>query len=163
MMKIASLNNKKGQSLIEFAVILPILILLVFGIIDFGRLILHQSTLSQSAREAVRMTSIGNDITTVNNRVGNLITSLVGNTTNSSLDTLDDEGNNCTKTEFVSDTGKIINLYITPVYSNSLNNGDDIRVSITYTMEFITPLTSIFGNTKQLKAVYFSIIEKPPE
>ena len=31
--------NKRGQALIEFVLILPVLILLVFAVIDFGRII----------------------------------------------------------------------------------------------------------------------------
>ena len=32
--------NKKGQALIEFVMILPILLLIVFALVDFGRIIL---------------------------------------------------------------------------------------------------------------------------
>ena len=31
--------KKKGQSLVEFALVLPILLLLIFGLVEFGRLI----------------------------------------------------------------------------------------------------------------------------
>ena len=33
------MRNKKGQALVEFVIILPIFILLVFCLIDFGRII----------------------------------------------------------------------------------------------------------------------------
>ncbi|HRT82339.1 MAG TPA: TadE/TadG family type IV pilus assembly protein [Oscillospiraceae bacterium] len=48
------LTKEKGQSLIEFALILPILLILVGGIIDFGWLFYNQSSLNNAAREGAR-------------------------------------------------------------------------------------------------------------
>jgi Flp pilus assembly protein TadG len=36
MKKLRILKNNKGQSVVEFALIVPILLLLVFGIVEFG-------------------------------------------------------------------------------------------------------------------------------
>lgn len=47
-----------GQSLVEFALVLPVFLLLIFGIIDLGRFIYMNSTLSQAAREATRVASV---------------------------------------------------------------------------------------------------------
>ena len=49
-------NHKfhKGQDLVEFALILPVLLLLIFGIIEAGRLLFMYSTATLSSREAVR-------------------------------------------------------------------------------------------------------------
>ena len=41
----------KGQSLVEFALILPLLLVLVFGAIDFGRLFYTKTVLTNAARE----------------------------------------------------------------------------------------------------------------
>jgi Flp pilus assembly protein TadG len=49
--------GQRGQSVVEFALVFPIFVLLVFGLIDAGRLIYLNSTLSQSAREAARLAS----------------------------------------------------------------------------------------------------------
>ena len=38
-MPTSSFRNDKGAALIEFCIILPVLLVLVFAIIDFGRLI----------------------------------------------------------------------------------------------------------------------------
>jgi len=43
---------------VEFALILPLLLLVLFGIIDFGRALNNQITLTQSAREGVRVASL---------------------------------------------------------------------------------------------------------
>jgi len=43
-----------GQNLIEFALIVPVLILLVFGIVDLGRVFYSSIALENAAREAAR-------------------------------------------------------------------------------------------------------------
>jgi TadE-like protein len=47
-----------GQSLVEFALVLPIFVLLLFGVIDGGRLVYQHSVLSQAAREGARLASV---------------------------------------------------------------------------------------------------------
>lgn len=43
-----------GQGLVEFALIIPLLLLLVFGVIEFGRLLFTYSMVSAASREAAR-------------------------------------------------------------------------------------------------------------
>ena len=52
-------QHGKGQTLAEFALTLPILLLLLFGIIEFGRLFQSWVTLQNAARTAVRYASTG--------------------------------------------------------------------------------------------------------
>lgn len=47
-----------GQSLVEFAIVSVILLLLSIGIIDFGRLVYQRSALTNAAREAARVGAI---------------------------------------------------------------------------------------------------------
>ncbi len=47
--------------MVEFAIILPVLLLLVFGIIEFGRAHNTQLTLTHAAREGVRTYAITQD------------------------------------------------------------------------------------------------------
>jgi Flp pilus assembly protein TadG len=49
----------RGVAAVEFALLLPMLLLLVFGIIDFGRALNAQITLTQAAREGARLASVG--------------------------------------------------------------------------------------------------------
>src|SRR6185312_16248181 len=48
-------GSRRGQALVEFALVLPIFILLLVGIFDFGRAIYAYNTISNAAREAVRV------------------------------------------------------------------------------------------------------------
>ena len=47
-------DGQRSQALIEFALISPLLILLVFGIIDIGRAVFFYDTLNHAAREGAR-------------------------------------------------------------------------------------------------------------
>lgn len=49
----------RGAAAVEFALLLPLLLLLVFGIIDFGRALNAQITLTQAAREGARLAALG--------------------------------------------------------------------------------------------------------
>lgn len=57
-------ENEDGQSLVEFALVLPILLLLICAIIDFGWLYYNQITLNNAAREGARYAVIHYDPTT---------------------------------------------------------------------------------------------------
>lgn len=48
-------RRTRGQALVEFALVFPIIILLVFGFIDVGRAVFAYNTLTNSARQAVRV------------------------------------------------------------------------------------------------------------
>jgi hypothetical protein len=48
-------GRSRGQSLVEFAIALPIFLLVVFGVFDAGRLVYANSVLSQAAREGARL------------------------------------------------------------------------------------------------------------
>jgi len=47
-------RGQESQALIEFALISPILLLLIFGIIDIGRAVFYYDTLNHAAREGAR-------------------------------------------------------------------------------------------------------------
>ncbi|HET6379707.1 MAG TPA: TadE/TadG family type IV pilus assembly protein [candidate division Zixibacteria bacterium] len=48
-------ERPRGQSLVEFALILPILLILLLGIFDFGRAVAAHNSVSNAARSAVRV------------------------------------------------------------------------------------------------------------
>jgi Flp pilus assembly protein TadG len=47
--------RNRGQALVEFALILPLLLLLIFGIVDAGRLIFTYNNISNAARDGARV------------------------------------------------------------------------------------------------------------
>jgi Flp pilus assembly protein TadG len=50
--------KEKGAVAVEFALVLPIFLMLVFGIVEFGRAYNIQVSLSEAARETARYTAI---------------------------------------------------------------------------------------------------------
>lgn len=47
-------GRKKAQTLVEFALILPILLMIIYGLLEVGRLIFIYSTVVSASREAAR-------------------------------------------------------------------------------------------------------------
>lgn len=58
------LKKEKGTAAVEFAIILPILILLVFGIIQFGPAFLYTISFTQAAREVARLAAVEEPVDT---------------------------------------------------------------------------------------------------
>ena len=54
-------RKESGQSLVEFAVVLPLLLLLVFGIIEFGRIFQASLVVNHAARESARQAIVAED------------------------------------------------------------------------------------------------------
>jgi Flp pilus assembly protein TadG len=48
----------RGQALVEFSLVFPLMLLLVFGLIDLGRLVYTNNALSEAAREGARYGSV---------------------------------------------------------------------------------------------------------
>ena len=54
-LRTVSLRNERGQSVIEMALTLPLLLLVVFGIIDFGFMFQRYEVVTNAAREGARL------------------------------------------------------------------------------------------------------------
>ena len=55
------LRDERGASAVEFGMIVPLLLVLLLGIIEFGHAFQVQGTLSAAAREGVRAMALRND------------------------------------------------------------------------------------------------------
>ena len=69
-------GNKSGQSLVETALVLPIIILVLLGIIDFGLLFNNYIVITNASREASRSAAVGLSDSDISLMVGNLTTTL---------------------------------------------------------------------------------------
>lgn len=118
------LKNKKGQAMVEFAIILPILLLLIMGIIEFSLMLNSYLTIQNASREGARYGITGasdSDIT-------NLVIS------------------DCSGLQSTDIT-------VNPTPSGTRNSGDTLVVNVSYNYHMITPIISnIFGNIIVLKA-----------
>jgi hypothetical protein len=51
-------GTSEGQALVEFALVLPLILLIMFGVFDVGRAVYTNSALSQAAREGARLAAV---------------------------------------------------------------------------------------------------------
>lgn len=105
----------RGASAVEFALVAPLLLLLVFGVIDFGRLLNAQITITEAAREGARAATIdtANPVNAAKARVLSASDELDGTVSIQSGSTY------CSPTSQAGSDAKIITQYdykwITPV------------------------------------------------
>ena len=61
-------GSSRGQTLVEFALVLPIIVILLFGIIDFGLMLNHRITLQHAVREGARYGMVTGDCAAIQQR-----------------------------------------------------------------------------------------------
>lgn len=107
-------KREKGQAIVEFALILPIALLIICAVIDFGWVFAHKLVLSTAVRDGARVgitcSSDGDFGSQVQTRVKN-------------------EASICDKTA----------LQVTSVVT-----GGDVVVKADYTLHLLTPMAQIF-------------------
>ncbi len=120
-----SLSNEKGQSLVEFAILLPILLLLLMGILEFGIMLNSFLTVNNSAREGARLGIVSGSNTEISNLIVNISPNL--------------------------DTENLI-VNITPA-EGSRESGGTLTVEVIYNYQVIIPIISnILNDVVVLKA-----------
>lgn len=62
-------NGERGQALVEFALILPILLILLLGILDFGRAVAAYNSVSNGARSGARVAIVNQDLDAIRDAV----------------------------------------------------------------------------------------------
>lgn len=64
-------KNRRGAAVVEFAIVAPVFFLLVFGMIEYGRMVMVQQILTNASREGARYAVIlsTNDTNAVETRV----------------------------------------------------------------------------------------------
>jgi len=71
-----SKTSERGAVAVEFALLAPVLVMLLLGIMEFGRAYNAQVTISSAAREGVRVMAIGNSPTAARTAAKNAAISL---------------------------------------------------------------------------------------
>lgn len=111
------MKREKGQSLVEFALILPLIVFLLLGVVDFSRIFHSYLTIDHAGREAARAASIGRDDSTIEG---------VAVSQGSSINLTTDQ------------------VAVEPPVSppDKRNSGTDVTITISYPVTFLTPLIS---------------------
>ena len=63
------IDNERGASAVEFAVLAPVLLLLIVGVVEFGLLLNRIQIYESAAREGARAAAVREDSGTINARV----------------------------------------------------------------------------------------------
>lgn len=122
-------RSQRGQSLVEFALVLPILLILLLGIVDFGMGLRAYVTLTNATREGARFAAVGNP-------AGTYPADCTGSFSDSAV------GRVCTTLSGLDLDGV---QTVSVVYPDGQLPGHSVVVSADYQYEFITPLSAVAG------------------
>jgi len=79
-------RNRQGAAAVEFAIVAPVFFLLVFGMVEYGRMIMVQQVITNAAREGARVGVLdGSTYTDVQTAVNNYLTASKISTTASTI------------------------------------------------------------------------------
>lgn len=125
------LIKETGQAMVEFALVLPILLLFIGGIIDFGWIFHNQLAANNASREAARFIAIHYYFDKMNEKshyadgsAEKIAYEIIDSSTNLELNI-----NNIEQ--------------ITPV-NDDINGGKKIKVKFTGEVKILTPILSVF-------------------
>ncbi len=115
--------NNKGQSLIEFVLLLPVLLLILMSIIEFGMMLNAYMGITHASREGARLGAIGASTTEITTEV---------------IDNLP-----------ILDPSRV-SVIVTP---STRLHGQDVDVAITYNYQIMMPLMgAVVGDAIELHA-----------
>lgn len=100
-------QHQKGAQAVEFALVLPFLILIIFAVLDFGILVYNKAIITNASREAVRSGTVLSGLTWDASRIA-LIKQVACNYAKSALITVSTGTRNATCT---GTADPVINLY----------------------------------------------------
>lgn len=157
-MRSLSQRHAEGSSAVEFVFVLPILVMLVFGIIQFGIAYNRSQGMHAAAREGARLAAIGAEIDDIEARIGSALdgtTVTASDVTNSGVEIrrYDDTGDPTVKSDGTQLTVG------TDVPCNDTPAAHTVRVDVKVT-ENVTdysisiPLLPTWGQTFPAQAVF---------
>ncbi len=111
-------KNQNGQSLVEFALVIPLLLLILMGIIEFGLMFSSFITITNASREGARLASLGGSDAAIEERVELVAQNI--NVSNISV-TIEPNLSNRTTGEMVTVLVEYDYVMFSPIISNILS------------------------------------------
>ena len=142
------IRGTRGQSLAEFALLLPVLLILVLGAIDFGRVYFAYVSVTNASRNAAQYGSF--------------------NTIRANDEDCTD--GNCLRLAAIADTSNLLNTSSTnpevTTESCSVGSLDDqgnecVRITVTYTFETLVPWPGLPNSIDLSRTVQMRVAELP--
>jgi Flp pilus assembly protein TadG len=130
------LKSQRGAELIEFALIFPLLLLVLLGMIDFGFLFQRYEVLTNATREGARLATLpGYTADDVKSRVCQFLT-------NGGVPTTGCPGTTPTNPAVtVTDVNVALGAGVTPV------SAKQVQLAYNHTFMFVGPIISLMGGT----------------
>ncbi len=159
MRTMSARKRQRGSALLEYAVIVTVFLMLIFGIIDFGRALYTYHYLSNAARDATRWSAVNgttcnsdgscNGTGGMNN--GTASTTDIKNYVKNNVPSAIDPAKLTTNVNFLNSNGP------TACGSGGLAApGCTVQVQISYAFNFVTPL--VFNKTMTLSSTSEMVI-----
>ena len=111
-------RDERGQSLVEFALVLPMLLLILIGIIDFGQVFSTELVIEGAALDAARYASVG---------------------------ATDAQVNQVIQQDCATLQTSLLTVTIAPTQGNRVS-GQPVVVTISYPVNLALPLTAFLPN-----------------
>ncbi len=134
--------NKKGQALVEFALVIPVLFLLIFGIVDLAVMFYVNLTMQHAVYQGTRYEITGQSGLGTDRR--SAMIQEIKNNSNGLYDKNMHVPKDPEIRVIVPSQVTFPNYSATPVTGNPGNPSDIIVVSLTYTWPLLTPLLKPF-------------------
>jgi Flp pilus assembly protein TadG len=130
---VTSSRDERGAVVVEFALIFPILMLLIFGIVDFGWMIERGNVVNNVTRDAARVASLGGTYaqvqSTVTTGLADYDITAPGPNVTISITCTNPDGSVCSNSA--------------SSYDSRVTSGSSIKVRVVYTHNWITPVGAI--------------------
>jgi Flp pilus assembly protein TadG len=138
MSRLFARDRGRGQSLVEFALVLPIFMLIVFGIVDGGRVVFANNDMAQATRNVARVasTTCFATVPACSKTAGPIAAAIATNGSSMLV--------NPTWTIQCLDH-ETLAIRINNGTTDPCKVGDLVRVSVSSPMLFVTPVASSFG------------------
>ena len=108
-------KTEQGQAIVEMALVLPILIMLIFGIVEFGRILNTNMIVTDLSREGARKGAVGGTD-------GEIVTTVLSNAIAADLEQDD------------------VSVNIIPAAVSKRTRGTSVEVQVSYPVDIIAPV-----------------------
>lgn len=127
--RVSGWGGHDGAAAVEFALLLPVFLMLVFGVIDFGLAINRQSQMNNAAREAAREGVFNPVATEITQLALDSLTGVPVDEVTVTVDCLRADGSDCVDGQFDTEA----------------QPGGTVIVQLDYTNAFVTPAPALIG------------------
>ena len=141
-------QRARGQGLVEFAIVFPIIAMVVLGLVDLSRAVYSYNTLAQAARQASRMAIVNQEVADIRAQAISAAATLGLTTSNVDV---------CFKTALSSQTSCASTADNCPQSTRVLGCLAIVRTNLTYRP--MTPVISMIWSTIPLTSTSVGSIE----